>query len=287
MLRATLLAVFLLGSEAFVCPPKTEADAVKAENEVCGGPCDSSGICAEGLKCVKPKTSTFSFAVLAFPAVGKCTRPVVEETKPEARKLGFIAGGNRDIDLNDQGVVAAAKFAETHIQSMSNSLTKPALSKVVSAQKQVVAGIKYTLGLRMSDGHVHRISIVDTPWRTERYKVDLFEPNALDSVFKPEARQLAGGKMEVDVNDEGVLLAAKFALSYLNFLLRPPPEPRAHVIIPEIAKIVSAHKQVVEGTKYTLGLKMTDGHVHRITVVDTPWLKPRFKVDLYEPNALD
>jgi len=179
-MRGTVLLLALLGASAFVCPPTvTEKLELKKENESCGGACDSAGVCAEGFKCIVPKTSPLSFAILLAPAkTGTCTRPVVEaEEETEGRRL---VGGSKDASLDDEGVIAAAKFATSYISSVSNGLTKPSLSKIVSAQHQVVAGIKYTLGLRMDDGHVHRISVIDTPWLTPRYQVSLFEPNALD-----------------------------------------------------------------------------------------------------------
>jgi len=280
-MRGALLVALLGSASAFVCPPVAEDKLVlKGENEECGGACEAAGRCAEGLKCVTPKTSPFSFAILMGSAkVGTCTRPTVEVKEDESRRLK-LAGGSSDVALDDEGVVAAAKFATTYIQARSNGLTTPALSGIVSASQQVVAGIKYTLGLRMSDGHVHRIEVVDTPWLTPRYKVVLFEPNALEA--KEESRRLAkvGGSSDVALDDEGVVAAAKFATTYI--------QARSNgLTTPALSGIVSASKQVVAGIKYTLGLRMSDGHVHRIEVVDMPWLTPRYKVVLFEPNALD
>jgi len=187
----SVLALLVASASAIVCAPEISmAIVLKEENEPCGGPCDQEGVCQEGLKCVTPKTSPLSFAILMGPKqTGVCTRPMVEETVPEIPPpkgkqdllLGRrLTGEQANIPLDDEAVVAAAKFATTYVQETANSLPKPALSNIVFAKKQVVAGIKYTLGIRMDDGHTHRIEVIDTPWLTPRYKVGLFEPNALD-----------------------------------------------------------------------------------------------------------
>lgn len=201
MLAPVLSLLLTSSASAIVCPPQiSEAVVLKQESESCGGPCEQEGVCAEGLKCVTPKTSPLSFAILMGPKpVGVCTRPMVEDmdsvesSAPKEKQdrllpkdkqdllLGRrLVGEESNVPLDDEGVVAAAKFAVTYVQQTANSLPKPALSRIVFAKQQVVAGMKYTLGIRMDDGHTHRITVIDTPWLTPRYKVSLFEPNALD-----------------------------------------------------------------------------------------------------------
>jgi hypothetical protein len=247
MQRAAFLFALLGSASAIVCPRDRSTLAIKAEGEECGGACDASGICGEGLMCVVPQASPLSFAIfVGAPAkVGTCqghtgTRPAGDlpvKTLPvkhehtrtvadlkradelarqqphtvadqkhedelarqhrtvadqkhedelarqqagESKRKLQVMGGSSEASVEDEEVIAAAKYATTYIQSRSNGFTVPALSRIVSARKQVVAGMAYTLGLRMDDGHIHRIQVVDTPWLTPRYKVTLFEPNALD-----------------------------------------------------------------------------------------------------------
>jgi hypothetical protein len=231
MQRAAFLFALLGSASAIVCPQDRSTLAIKAEGEECGGACDASGICGEGLMCVVPQASPLSFAIfVGAPAkVGTCqghtgTRPAGDlpvKTLPvkhehtrtvadlkradelarqqphtvadqkhedelarqqagESKRKLQVMGGSSEASVEDEEVIAAAKYATTYIQSRSNGFTVPALSRIVSARKQVVAGMAYTLGLRMDDGHIHRIQVVDTPWLTPRYKVTLFEPNALD-----------------------------------------------------------------------------------------------------------
>ena len=57
------------------------------------------------------------------------------------------------------------------IMRESNALTPPTLSRIVSATTQVVAGIKYTLELELTDGSHHRVVLLDQAWMTPRFSV--------------------------------------------------------------------------------------------------------------------
>jgi len=131
MQLATFLGLLAASATAIVCPPQmTEAAlALKLEGEACGGACQADGSCAEGLECQKPKTSPFSFAILAPSPAGVCQKP---------KTVTHMMGGVSDIGLDDEGVQDAAKFGVDHIQKTSNGLALPTLDRIVSAQKQVV-----------------------------------------------------------------------------------------------------------------------------------------------------
>lgn len=167
-----MLAVtgLLLSSSAFVCPPPPVEQALKVAGEACGGTCNTYGECAEGLKCMTEKTtSPMSFAILmgGTKKAGVCAKPVLEDR----RGLTGMPGGSSAIALDDEGLLSAAKFSMGRIAADSNSLTPPTLSRIVSASKQVVAGIKYTIEVELSDATHRRVEIVDTPWMTPRYNV--------------------------------------------------------------------------------------------------------------------
>ena len=131
------LTVALLG---FACPPVEEALPARALGEQCGGTCNTFGECASGLEChvEKPKTSPMSFAILmgGGSKSGVC-REVVEERR--SLQLGGrpLAGGVSSININDEGVLQAAKFAVKTMSERSNSLTPATLNRIVSAQSQV------------------------------------------------------------------------------------------------------------------------------------------------------
>lgn len=173
---AVLQLLFLVGSaSAFVCMEPVEQIAKKTVGEKCGGACSSFGDCEEGLTCVVEKATTaspFSFAILAPARNGICVaeKEAIESEEPtEERRSLQRMGGSREADRNNPDVIAAAKFAEQRMVASSNALTPATLVRIVSAEQQVVAGIKYTLTLEMSDHTQHRVQIVDQPWMDTRY----------------------------------------------------------------------------------------------------------------------
>jgi len=182
MLAHLLLA---LSSQSFVCPPIEEARTARQAGEQCGGTCNSYGECAKGLECVEPQRSPMSFAILmgGTKAAGVCrtASQTVEAVPPaerrkldsERRKLpgGMLAGGAHGSDVEDEAVRAAAKFGVSEIMARSNSLDTVTLTRIIDAQTQIVAGVKYTLTLQMSDNSVHRVQIWDQAWRTPRYQM--------------------------------------------------------------------------------------------------------------------
>lgn len=172
-----MLLFLALSASSFVCPPLVEETKIeKTEGQQCGGVCDSFGLCAAGLECFveKPKLSSFSFAILSpsQTRAGVC-RPSVapvdagDDAGVEGRGL---LGGERDANLDSEEILSAAKAGLTEAFKASNSLSAPpTLKKVLSASQQVVAGIKYSLEVQMSDGSRHRLEVLDQAWMSPRY----------------------------------------------------------------------------------------------------------------------
>merc|ERR1719240_111346 len=169
-----------VASLAIACPPTVEEnDVPKLLGEKCGGMCDSFGKCAPGLECVveRPKQSPMSFAILmGSPKIaGLCKMsastvesvPPAEKEEPEEdrRMLQFgtrtLVGGQHQADVTSPEITAAAKQGLVMILRESNSLSPPTLSRIVSATTQVVAGVKYTLELELSDGTHHKVVLLN------------------------------------------------------------------------------------------------------------------------------
>jgi len=174
------LLALAASASAFVCPP-VEEGARKRLGEQCGGTCSTYGECAEGLECHVEQltTSPMSFAIIVGGAkkAGVCRaihgyEPAIEpedDEEVEPRRRAQLAGGTSQTSIDSPEVLAASKYAMQMLMRRSNSLDAPNLTRIVSAQTQVVAGIKYTLHLVLSDGSEHRVQVVDQPWMTPRY----------------------------------------------------------------------------------------------------------------------
>merc|ERR1719421_2700738 len=91
------------------------------------------------------------------------------QAPPGSRKL--LVGGHSEADVESAEVKLAAKAGFARILAMTNSLTPPSLVRIVSATKQVVAGMKYTLVLELSDGSAHRVVVLDQAWKEQRHTV--------------------------------------------------------------------------------------------------------------------
>ena len=168
-----MLAAVTLGL-AFVCPPIEEAVQARQLGEQCGGTCDTYGKCAAGLFCrTEQTTSPFSMAILmgGTKKAGSCASVTGDVEDRRQLQLGgrVMAGGSSAADIDAPEVSAAAKFAVKTMMERSNSLTPATLARVVSATQQVVAGMKYTLDMIMSDGSEHHVVIIDQAWMTPRY----------------------------------------------------------------------------------------------------------------------
>ncbi|XP_071337311.1 cystatin C (amyloid angiopathy and cerebral hemorrhage) [Trachinotus anak] len=64
--------------------------------------------------------------------------------------LGSLVGGARDIDSNEQGAQEALNFAVVEHNKKTNDLFLRKVAEVVKVQRQVVAGSKYIITVKMA-----------------------------------------------------------------------------------------------------------------------------------------
>ncbi|XP_070771876.1 cystatin C (amyloid angiopathy and cerebral hemorrhage) [Enoplosus armatus] len=64
--------------------------------------------------------------------------------------LGGMVGGYNDIDMNDEGARNALDFAVVRHNSGNNDIYLSQVAEVVKVQRQVVAGAKYSITVRMA-----------------------------------------------------------------------------------------------------------------------------------------
>uniref|UniRef100_A0A8C7ZAK7 Cystatin domain-containing protein n=1 Tax=Oryzias sinensis TaxID=183150 RepID=A0A8C7ZAK7_9TELE len=63
---------------------------------------------------------------------------------------GVLVGGVSDGDINDEGAKKALNFAVEHHNRGLNDMYRRQVAEVVKVQKQVVAGIKYIITVKMA-----------------------------------------------------------------------------------------------------------------------------------------
>ncbi|XP_008281710.1 cystatin C (amyloid angiopathy and cerebral hemorrhage) [Stegastes partitus] len=64
--------------------------------------------------------------------------------------LGGLVGGPSDVDVNDAGVQNALNFAVVQHNRGTNDLYLSQVAQVVKAERQVVAGMKYFITVRLA-----------------------------------------------------------------------------------------------------------------------------------------
>ncbi|XP_041105995.1 cystatin C (amyloid angiopathy and cerebral hemorrhage) [Polyodon spathula] len=85
--------------------------------------------------------SSLSFLALLFAVAAVCALP---------GGVGMrMVGGKMDADVGEEGVQDALKFAVAEFNKASNDMYVHRVWKVISAQKQVVSGIKYIVTVQM------------------------------------------------------------------------------------------------------------------------------------------
>ena len=125
--------------------------------------------------------------------------PPVRGKKPETTNPTTptvpVVGAYAPADVASDAVVSAAKFAASQLGTAT-------LTKVLSAQSQVVAGTNYRLKIQLSDGKVYELTV---------YK-------ALDNTMKLVESKLVGASDSNTVApvDDATAAAAKFAASTLG-----------------------------------------------------------------------
>nr|XP_046258653.1 cystatin C (amyloid angiopathy and cerebral hemorrhage) [Scatophagus argus] len=64
--------------------------------------------------------------------------------------LGGLTGGFQDVDVNDEGARNALNFAVVQHNRRTNDLYLSQVAEVVKVQRQVVAGMKYVITVKMA-----------------------------------------------------------------------------------------------------------------------------------------
>uniref|UniRef100_A0A3Q3N9C3 Cystatin C (amyloid angiopathy and cerebral hemorrhage) n=1 Tax=Mastacembelus armatus TaxID=205130 RepID=A0A3Q3N9C3_9TELE len=70
-----------------------------------------------------------------------------------------LPGGIQDIDVNDEGLQNALNFAVVQHNRGTNDVYLSQVAEVISAQSQVVAGIKYIIKVKMAKTPCRKTSV--------------------------------------------------------------------------------------------------------------------------------
>jgi FKBP-type peptidyl-prolyl cis-trans isomerase len=107
---------------------------------------------------------------------------------------GWSIGGKTPVDMKDQGVVKAANFAvaELNKRGTNGAVT---LKEVVSAERQVVAGMNYILVLKLTEGSaetLHRTTVYDQFGKLSMTKDEILKGLPVKK-YTQSARDALGG----------------------------------------------------------------------------------------------
>ncbi|XP_024152582.1 cystatin-C [Oryzias melastigma] len=89
---------------------------------------------------------------------------------------GVMVGGVSDGDINDEGAKKALNFAVDQHNSRTNDMYLRQVAEVVKVQKQVVAGIKYIITVKMArtlcrkNGTGEECTIPEDPAQAQPYQ---------------------------------------------------------------------------------------------------------------------
>ncbi|MBF0440857.1 MAG: hypothetical protein HQK54_03035 [Oligoflexales bacterium] len=190
------------------------------------------------------------FATMAILSCGTNKHSDMENTS-----LTSDAGGYGPIDVENPDVIKAANFAVNEINAKkSNNEEDLTLDKIVSAESQVVAGIKYKMVLNLNGKKPETHEVVVFSGLDNTMKL-------MEDTVKSGDEPTGGGYKEIDVKDPKVTLAANFAVMEIN-----GKNKNGRPLF--LDKIVSAKSQVVSGTNYkmVLDLKGEKPETHEVVV---------------------
>jgi len=304
------IAASLLASAMIRCPEVKDAPALKTVGQTCGGACNIEGDCAEGLKCVVPQASSLSFAILlgAPQRSGTCTVMEVEDelkappSKVEVAKVAKVeakAEKVEKVEKVEQVEKAVAKEAVEKVEKVEKVVTKE--EKDAKVEKLAVKDEKGRKLQEEVNGGKIPLGATEIP-----HKIPIFDPSTVpkedshrvkggpstaaveESPHKipmhpdhkvpmeprklAEKRELVGGGIEAcPLDDVDMLRAAKEGVRIVQ-------ASSNSLDVLSVVQILRATKQVVAGVKYTITLELSDSALHRIEIVDTPWLTPRFSM---------
>ncbi|KAK6489178.1 hypothetical protein HHUSO_G8204 [Huso huso] len=181
-----------------------------------------------------------------------------------------LSGGLEDASPSSRGVQRAASFAVAEYNKESTDEYASKMIKVLSAQIQVVAGMKYVLDVEMgltqckkgesSDVKSCALNtsdkkftchfvVLDVPWRSVTQLLESSCKPAHPVAVLKASGEIVGGVEEVSPNRLDVQRAARSAV--IEYNKQSTVENASKMI-----KVLSAQTQVVAGIKYILDVEM-------------------------------
>lgn len=95
--------------------------------------------------------TTFLLAASCF--LTACDTPMIIDPTPIPAPHRPIAGGFSTVNVNNPAVQDAAEFAAEALGGL--------LSRVLSAEQQVVAGVNYRMEIELQDGSLHDVMVYE------------------------------------------------------------------------------------------------------------------------------
>ncbi|XP_064603369.1 uncharacterized protein LOC135468846 [Liolophura sinensis] len=162
--------------------------------------------------------------------------------------LAGVPGGRSPADINSLDVQKIANFAVTKLNALPERTSTVTYSKVIKAERQVVAGINYYLDVEVLQSgctsnckkEICEMTVFDQEWTNTRI---LTKVNCRDATSR--RKSLVGGVTAISTDSAEVLNAAQFAVTSLNARSNS-------MFASSLVKVNSATSQVVAGVKYNL-----------------------------------
>jgi len=143
-------------------------------------------------------------SVTIFEQVWTNTIKVTEDTCTEAlgldcasRKRRSLAGGVSEGDVSEHGVSAAVDFAVERYNMMTNSMYQHVRTRIITATKQVVAGVRYELEFEVGESSCRKnddtvgATIAECPV-TDKHKVLSCHASVLEQAWMEPALSMIG-----------------------------------------------------------------------------------------------
>lgn len=171
-------------------------------------------------------------------------------------------GGRKPVDLKDENELKTVnrlasfgleKIAETRTAELkklnaNQQSLKYNLIRVTSAKKQIVAGVKYYISLRMKEADCEDgcgvescdLDVWEKPW--ENF-------TSLENFNCKKRHSLFGANVKISNNDEYALKALDFAVASIN-------EQSNDLFYHKIRSVDKVYRKIVSGMNYTFVIKM-------------------------------
>jgi len=182
-----------------------------------------------------------------------------------------MVGAPGSIDNAEENMLAALEAGMVLLNAQSNSLYLHQAIRVISATKQVVAGLKYTIQIEMGtsecfktvesssldecpvagDTAVTELVVIDQAWMAPRYTLlsSALVSDPIESVSDPEP---VGGAAEVSLDDEAMLAALEAGIFKLN------EQSNTENLEFVVGRVLQVTRQVVAGLKYIIRVEMCE-----------------------------